>query len=148
MATKNQPGTYDCYANAAPDEPMFVLLGRDRAAPIAVMVWAAARAALRDRGAGDISDAQLAEAQACVAAMDAWARGLGKDPADARQVFYDWIVGYADLIRAAPVGPVDALSDADATGLLEGLAALDGGEGVPAAQVLRDRVAVPPTGGE
>jgi hypothetical protein len=29
MGTKNQPGKFDtCYANADPDEPMFVLLGK------------------------------------------------------------------------------------------------------------------------
>ena len=30
MGTKNNPGVFDCYANAEPDEPMFVLLGRDK----------------------------------------------------------------------------------------------------------------------
>lgn len=29
MGTKNDPGQFDCYANALPDEPMFVLLARD-----------------------------------------------------------------------------------------------------------------------
>ena len=29
MATKNNPGKFDCYTNAEPDEPMFILLGRD-----------------------------------------------------------------------------------------------------------------------
>lgn len=29
MGTKNNPGVFDCYANALPDEPMFVLLARD-----------------------------------------------------------------------------------------------------------------------
>lgn len=29
MGTKNNPGAFDCYANAEPDEPMFVLLARD-----------------------------------------------------------------------------------------------------------------------
>jgi len=28
MATKKNPGEFDCYANAGPDEPMFVLLAR------------------------------------------------------------------------------------------------------------------------
>lgn len=30
MGTKNQPGSFDCYANAKGDEPLFVLLGRDK----------------------------------------------------------------------------------------------------------------------
>jgi hypothetical protein len=29
MGSKIQPGKFDCYANALPDEPMFVLLARD-----------------------------------------------------------------------------------------------------------------------
>ncbi|HAW11807.1 MAG TPA: aspartate decarboxylase, partial [Chloroflexi bacterium] len=31
MGTKNNPGKFDCYDDAHPDEPMFVLLGRDPA---------------------------------------------------------------------------------------------------------------------
>ena len=40
MATKANPGRFDCYANAANDEPMFVLLGRDLMAPLLVRMWA------------------------------------------------------------------------------------------------------------
>lgn len=40
MGTKNSPGEYDCYAHALPDEPIFVLLGRDEKAPYAVRKWA------------------------------------------------------------------------------------------------------------
>jgi hypothetical protein len=29
MSTKNNPGEFDCYARALPDEPLFVLLARD-----------------------------------------------------------------------------------------------------------------------
>lgn len=36
MGTKNRPGTFDCYAAAGPDEPLFVLLGRDPVAPLLV----------------------------------------------------------------------------------------------------------------
>lgn len=43
MATKNNPGPYDCYANAEPDEPMFVLLGRDATAALVVTFWVALR---------------------------------------------------------------------------------------------------------
>ena len=39
MGTKNNPGTFDCYANAEGDEPMFVLLGRDKHAPTLVWLW-------------------------------------------------------------------------------------------------------------
>lgn len=43
MGTKNNPGKFDCYANAEPDEPMFVLLGRDKHAPLLVKLWAEMR---------------------------------------------------------------------------------------------------------
>ena len=39
MGTKNDPGEYDCYANAKDDEPMFVLLARDPIAPVLVHLW-------------------------------------------------------------------------------------------------------------
>lgn len=29
MGTKNNPGKYDCYAKLEPDEPHFVLRGKD-----------------------------------------------------------------------------------------------------------------------
>lgn len=41
MGTKNNPGKFDCYGAAAPDEPMFILLGRDPLAPQLVAIWAA-----------------------------------------------------------------------------------------------------------
>lgn len=63
MGTKNDPGQYDCYANAEPDEPMFVLLGRDRDAPLLVELWAA----LRER-AGE-NTAKVGEARQCAQAM-------------------------------------------------------------------------------
>lgn len=64
MATKNNPGTYDCYANAEPDEPMFVLLGRDKHAPLLVRLWAEMRAL-------DGEDrAKIEEAMSCADAME------------------------------------------------------------------------------
>jgi hypothetical protein len=33
----------DCYHKAEPDEPKFTLLGRDKAAPVCVRLWAAIR---------------------------------------------------------------------------------------------------------
>lgn len=44
MGTKNNPGNFDCYHNADPDEPMFILLGRDKHAPLLVKLWADLRA--------------------------------------------------------------------------------------------------------
>ena len=43
MGTKINPGPFDCYANAKPDEPMFILLARDKHAPALVLLWAAMR---------------------------------------------------------------------------------------------------------
>lgn len=39
MGTKTHPGKFDCYAAAKPDEPMFVLLARDRLAAPLVQMW-------------------------------------------------------------------------------------------------------------
>jgi len=72
MATKNNPGAYDCYTRAEPDEPMFVLLGRDPHAGALVRLWVEIR-----RKAGEDPE-KLAEALRCAEAMDAWARKLGK----------------------------------------------------------------------
>lgn len=43
MSTKNNPGKFDCYAAAGPDEPMFILLGRDKHAPTLIWLWATLR---------------------------------------------------------------------------------------------------------
>ena len=94
MGTKNDPAPFDCYANAEPDEPMFVLLARDRVAPDTVRMWAALRALhlADDReaiaylggvalGLVERSDtsgipadehAQIAEALDCADAMQQW----------------------------------------------------------------------------
>lgn len=40
MATKNNPGDFDCYAAAGPDEPIFILRANDVLAPSAVLYWA------------------------------------------------------------------------------------------------------------
>lgn len=73
MGTKNQPALFDCYANAKPDEPMFVLLARDVTAPALVRAWAFQRGNAIDNGMRPESDrAQVDEALACAAAMVAW----------------------------------------------------------------------------
>lgn len=74
MGTKNNPGKFDCYANAEPDEPMFILLGRDPLAGALVRLWAETR-----RGMGE-DPAKVAEALACANAMDEHAKALGKTP--------------------------------------------------------------------
>ena len=66
MGTKNNPAPYDCYTNAEPDEPMFILLARDRNAPELVQRWAE----MRERAGED--PAKVQEAFDCAAAMREW----------------------------------------------------------------------------
>lgn len=89
MATKNNPGDYDCYANAAPDEPLFVLKSTDVTAPHLVRAWAFLRAGMliaakaeMDRALEKLvdvgkpckpmDDPKLHEAIKCAAQMQAW----------------------------------------------------------------------------
>lgn len=89
MGTKLNPGRYDCYASAAPNEPMFILLGRDDRAPALVQMWAAASrgrfglmcsafvalafVAAQRRLEGKLSAApKVIDAIDCAAAMKAW----------------------------------------------------------------------------
>ena len=67
MGTKSEPGRYDCYAMAEPDEPMFILLGRDVAAPAIIREWVARRIK-----AGNLSTLQGNEAIATAKAMEEW----------------------------------------------------------------------------
>lgn len=77
MGTKNNPGEYDCYESADPDEPMFVLLARDELAPDLVRHWAAVYLMKHAKG---ITFAELPprvikkhkEAHDCADAMEAW----------------------------------------------------------------------------
>lgn len=79
MATKNNPGNYDCYESAAPDEPMFVLLGRDRHGAAVVRHWIALREA-----EGDTIPSKIDEAKTCADAMERFA-----DERMARQALVD-----------------------------------------------------------
>ena len=73
MGTKNKPGSFDCYANADPDEPMFVLLARGRQAPTLVREWANRRAGLGE------DPAKVQEARTCADAMEVWYRAVKGD---------------------------------------------------------------------
>lgn len=76
MGTKNNPGAFDCYANAAADEPMFVLLGRDPCAPVLVELWAEMRRVLVE------DDSKISEALACAKTMKEWLAKVGKTQAN------------------------------------------------------------------
>lgn len=73
MGSKLNPGDFDCYANAEPDEPMFILLARDRSAPSIVEAWADARERDILAGIKPRSDMPMVvEARECAAKMTAW----------------------------------------------------------------------------
>ena len=72
MGTKNNPGQFDCYANAEPDEPIFVLRASDPTAPLVLTFWRAMKLEMRERGQSNISDDKLDEARRCSLAMEVW----------------------------------------------------------------------------
>jgi hypothetical protein len=75
MGSKLRPGEFDCYQNALPDEPTFVLLARDKAAPAAIRDWIQHRQAPAGTAWYMLSAqemAMLAEAESCAAEMEAW----------------------------------------------------------------------------
>lgn len=73
MGTKNNPAAFDCYGNAEPDEPMFILLARDLSAPDIVAEWAARREDAIQLGEKPETDrAMVDEARECANAMRAW----------------------------------------------------------------------------
>lgn len=72
MATKNNPGSFDCYANAGPDEPTFTLLARDVCAPEVIRFWAQCRL---EEGRNKPGDAQITEALECALAMERYKAG-------------------------------------------------------------------------
>src|ERR1044072_1603440 len=75
VGTKNNPGQFDCYTNAEPDEPMFVLLGRDPAAPYAIREWIEMRKTLIEAGQKPETDwPMLEEAMVCANEMEEWRR--------------------------------------------------------------------------
>lgn len=80
MGTKNHPGKFDCYDNADPDEPMFVLLGRDPTAAMVVGFWCVLKEQMVSDGTSKSSPEKLEEARECARLMEEWARKVGKDP--------------------------------------------------------------------
>lgn len=81
MGTKNNPGKYDCYHNAEPDEPMFILLARDEGAPFAVRFWTIARyQAIRLSRKPKADLKMIEEAEECAKAMEAWRKAHRPKP--------------------------------------------------------------------
>lgn len=92
MGTKNNPGSYDCYANAEPDEPMFVLLGRDPSAWALVQLWADLRERMGE------SPEKIAEARRCAEAMLDWAnKTKARKVVDAAGLFQEGVNRFGRL---------------------------------------------------
>lgn len=73
MGTKNNPGAFDCYRNALPDEPFFVLLARDPQAPTLVRHWAQLRSVQINQGRQPNTDSELVrEALELACSMEQW----------------------------------------------------------------------------
>lgn len=71
MGTKNNPGKYDCYNKAGPDEPLFTLRAKDPEAPRLVRQWASEAEADR------VDPDKVAEARKCADDMEAWRKNNG-----------------------------------------------------------------------
>lgn len=102
MATKDKPGKFDCYEKAAPDEPMFVLLGRDRHAPTLVWLWAT----LRELDGED--PAVVAEARQCCMDMMRWASDHDRRVVGLGQATLAGVMEMIRTINALP--PPDAVN--------------------------------------
>ena len=100
MGTKNNPGRFDAFDKAHPDEPMFVLLGRDPLAGSLVRLWARRRFASDGDGSAD----KVCEAQRCAADMDKWLKQTGKIP---QRIEFERMAG----TPAAVVGFIEWLAD-------------------------------------
>lgn len=75
MGTKENPGRFDCFGKALPDEPVFTLLGRDVQAPGIILIWATEREVGIAEGRFPASDmAMVVEARELAHRMLAWRR--------------------------------------------------------------------------
>lgn len=92
MSTKNNPGAFDCYAKADPDEPMFVLLGRDKYAPTLVWLWSIFRELDQEKSE------KVAEARQCAVDMLEW---LANHDGQAVGLGQSVMAGVLESIRAS-----------------------------------------------
>ncbi len=92
MGTKANPSAHDCYANAEPDEPLFILLARDRHAPALVWLWAVLRELDGE------SPEKVKEARDCAVAMIGHAAERGRKSVGVAQSV---LAGLLELIRSA-----------------------------------------------
>lgn len=90
MGTKNDPGEFDCYANAEPDEPMFVLLARDERAAQVVEYWAHLHSLT------SANAEKTTEALQCAVAMREWRNRLPRSGVDGDVPVVDRLVALCD----------------------------------------------------
>lgn len=73
MGTKLNPGEFDCYSKAEPNEELFTLRAKDSDASILVKMWAFFRMQQINAGLRPESDrAQVSEAMRCATRMEIW----------------------------------------------------------------------------
>lgn len=73
MGTKLNPGKFDCYGSAMPDEEMFTVLARDPAYPKVVHDWANEREREIQMGRRPLSDMEMVtEAHASAERARTW----------------------------------------------------------------------------
>ena len=85
MGTKIEPGDFDCYAAAAPEEPIFTLRANDPLAPAVVRTWTVLYTALKFlTGGGWVYPrhrAKIGEAWRCARSMRRWRKtSKAKEP--------------------------------------------------------------------
>lgn len=107
MSTKNNPGSYNCYANADPDEPMFVLLGRDPTAALLVRLWAS----LRRNMTSSLEPEKFENALRCAEELEAWACKIGKNErvAESKATYIEHAIVVARASEAARASKIDKL---------------------------------------
>ncbi len=81
MGTRNKPGKWDCYSKLEPDEPHFVIMGRDPSASLLISLWAM----LREQSISCVDTSnegeKIEEARECSRDCLKYAIGLGKHEA-------------------------------------------------------------------
>jgi hypothetical protein len=82
MWSKTKPGPFDRYTAAEPEEPIFVLLGRDPVASLLVSLWIGVHDVMGDNPPDAVLDAMQ-----CSLAMEQWARTHGGNAEGALQAF-------------------------------------------------------------
>ena len=81
MGTKEKPGTYDCYGALKPNEPYFLLRGRDPLSAVLVRMWCTLRRLTRQPW-NEREENKVNEALRCSVDMDQWRRD--HDPEQSR----------------------------------------------------------------